>query len=71
MRTMALETFKTLNKASPEFIPNIITIKENSYNISYNIRYQITVEVPRSRTTRYGKKSFSYETATYLVQGAP
>ena len=60
MRTMALETFKILNKSSPEFIQNIITIKENSYNF----RYQNTVDVPRPRTTRYGKKSFSYEAAT-------
>jgi hypothetical protein len=28
MRTMALETFKILSKSSPEFIQNIITIKE-------------------------------------------
>ena len=54
MRTMALETFKILNKSNPEFIKNIITIKENSYNF----RYQNTVDV-----TRYGKKSFSYEAA--------
>ena len=60
MRTMALETFKILNKSSPEFIQNIITIKENSYNF----RYQNTVDVPRPRTTRYGKRSFSYEAAT-------
>ena len=55
MRTMALETFKILNKSNPEFIKNIITIKENSYNF----RYQNTVDV-----TRYGKKSFSYAAAT-------
>ena len=57
---MALETFKILNKSSPEFIQNIITIKDNSYNF----RYQNTVDVPRPRTTRYGTKSFSYDTAT-------
>ena len=45
---------------SPEFIQNIITIKENSYNF----RYQNTVDVPRPRTTRYDKKSFSYEAVT-------
>ena len=39
---MALETFKIPNKSSPEFIQNIITIKENSYNF----RYQNT-KVPR------------------------
>ena len=60
IRTMALETFKILNKSSPEFIQNIITIKENPYDF----RYQNTVDVPRPRTTRYDKKSFSYEAAT-------
>jgi hypothetical protein len=41
--------------SSPEFIQNIITIKENSYNF----RYQNTVDVPRPRTTRYDKESFT------------
>jgi hypothetical protein len=61
MRTMALETFKILNKSSPEFIQNIITIKEKSYNLRYQ---KHTVDVPRPKTTRYGKKSVSYEAAT-------
>jgi hypothetical protein len=61
MRTMALkETFKILNKSNPEFIQNIITIKENSYNFRNPVT---TVEVPWTRTTRYVKESFSYEAA--------
>ena len=44
MRTMALETFKIPNKSSPEFIQNIITIKENSQIPKH--RYQNTVDVP-------------------------
>ena len=67
IRTMALETFKILNKSSPEFIQNIITIKENPYNF----RYQNTVDVPRPRTTRYDKNSFSYETATLELLTKP
>jgi hypothetical protein len=59
MRTMALETYKIVNKSSPEFLHNLITLKENSYNF----RYKLTVNLPRPRTTRYGKKSFSYEAA--------
>jgi hypothetical protein len=59
MRTMALETYKIVNKSSPEFLHNLITLKDNSYNF----RYKLTVELPRPRTTRYGKKSFSYEAA--------
>ena len=54
MRTMASETFKIVNKSNPEFIQNIITIKENSYNF----RYQNTVDVPRQRTARYGQIRF-------------
>ena len=54
MRTMALETFKILSKFSPEFIQNIITFNENSYNF----RYQNTVDVPRQRTARYGQIRF-------------
>jgi len=32
---MASETCKIVIKSSPEFIQNIITIKENSYNFRY------------------------------------
>ena len=56
---MALETYKIVNKSSPEFSHNLITLKDNSYNF----RYKLIVELPRPRTTRYGKKSFSYEAA--------
>jgi hypothetical protein len=56
MRTTALETYKIVNKSSPEFLHNLITLKENSYNF----RYKLTVELPRPRTIRYSKKSFSY-----------
>ena len=59
MRTMALETYKIVNTSSPEFLHNLITLKDNSYNF----RYKLIVELPRPRTTRYGKKSFSYEAA--------
>jgi hypothetical protein len=60
MRTMTLkETFKILSKSNPEFIQNIITIKENSGNF----RNPVTVEVPWTRTTRYVKESFSYGAA--------
>jgi hypothetical protein len=41
MRTMALETYKIVNKSSPEFLHNLITLKENSYNF----RYKLTVNL--------------------------
>ena len=59
MRTMALETFKIVNKSSPEFIQNIIKIKENSYNF----RYQNTVDLDKEQQGMV-KKSFSYRAAT-------
>ena len=59
LRTMALETYKIINKSSPEFLHNLVNIKENSYNF----RYKGIADIPRPKTTRYGKKSFSYEAA--------
>ena len=60
LRTMALETYKILNKSSPQFLHDILSFKQNSYNF----RYKLTAEIPRPRTTRYGKNSFSYQAAT-------
>lgn len=59
MRTIALETFKIINKKSPLFIQDLVIIKNNSYNF----RYTNTAEVPRPRTSNYGKRSFRYEAA--------
>ena len=56
---MALETYRIIYKTSPVFIHDIVKIKQNSYNFRYNN----TTDIPRPRTTRYGKKSFSYEAA--------
>jgi hypothetical protein len=59
LRAMALETYRIIYKTSPVFIHDIVKIKQNSYNFRYNN----TADIPRPRTTRYGKKSFSYEAA--------
>jgi hypothetical protein len=59
LRAMALETYRFIYKTSPVFIHDIVKIKQNSYNFRYNN----TADIPRPRTTRYGKKSFSYEAA--------
>ena len=50
MRTIALETFKIINKKSPLFIQDLVIIKNNSYKF----RYMNTAEVPRPRTSNYG-----------------
>ena len=59
MRTIALESFKIMNKISPCFLHDLIEIKNNTYNF----RYVNTAVVPQPRTTSYGKKSFRYEAA--------
>ena len=59
IRTIALETFKIRNKKSPLFIQDLVIIKNNSYNF----KYTNTAEVPRPRTSKYGKRSFRYEAA--------
>ena len=49
MRTIALESFKILNKLSPAYLNDLLTVK----NHSYNFRYQKTVEVPQVRTVKH------------------
>ena len=57
MRTIALETFKIVNNKCPLFIQDLVAINNNNYNF----RYVDPAEVPRPRTTTYGKKFFRYE----------
>jgi hypothetical protein len=59
MRSIALETFKIVNRKCPVYLQDLIVIKNNSYNF----RYSNTADLPRPRTTRYGKNSFRYEAA--------
>jgi hypothetical protein len=59
MRTIVLETFKIIHKKSPLFSQDLVTIKINIYNF----RYINTSDIPRPRTTKYGKYSFRYEAA--------
>ena len=66
IRTIALETFKIINKKSPLFIQNLVIIKNNSHNF----RYRNTAEVPRPRTSNYGKRSFRYEAAPEMFATA-
>jgi len=59
LRAMALETYRIICKTSPVLIHAIVKIKQNSYNVRYNNR----ADTPHTRTTKYGKKSFSYVAA--------
>ena len=61
LRAMAI-TYRIIYKTSPVYIHDIVKIKQNSYNFRYNNNRADTPHC-RHRTTRYGKKSFSYEAA--------
>ena len=59
LRTMALETYKILNKQGPTYLHDLVSLK----NSEYSFRYTNIVNIPRPRTTRYGLKSFRYAAA--------
>ena len=59
IRTMALESFKIINKDCPVILHDLLTVKHNHYNF----RYHKTVEVPHARTTRFGLQSFRHKAA--------
>ena len=55
---MATEVFKIVNDMSPEYIKDLITIQ----NSSYNFRRENQASIPQLKSTRYGL-SFRYEAA--------
>ena len=60
LRTMAIETFKILNKMSPPVLSDLVKLKDGT---SYDFRYNNILQVPQVRTTKYGKNSFKYAAA--------
>ena len=59
IRLMAIETFKILHKMTPIYLHDLVSYKESNYSF----RYEKVADIPRVRTTRYGKSTFSYEAA--------
>ena len=59
MQSIAIETFKCLNGIAPEYIRDLVKLKDNKYNF----RYENMLQLPTVRTSRYGKNSFRFETA--------
>jgi hypothetical protein len=51
IRTMALETYKIVNKLAPECLHDLVNVT----NSKYAFRYSNILDVPQVRTTRYGK----------------
>ena len=51
MRTMALETYKIINKLAPVCLHDLVHMK----NSKYSFRYNNILEIPQTKSTRYGK----------------
>ena len=60
IRTMALETFKIMNNLSPTCLNSLVKIKTSKYSF----RYSNIQDLPRVRTSTYGKKSFKFAAAS-------
>ena len=58
---MATEVFKIVNDMSPEYIKDLITIQNSSYNFSRENH----ASIPQVKSTRYGLhvRSFHYESS--------
>ena len=59
IRLIATESFKILHKMTPVYLQDILSYKK----YAYSFRYDNLVDVPRVRTTKYGKSTFCYEAA--------
>ena len=66
LNVIANETFKILNKDSPEYLHNLLSYKPSTYNS----RKENQATIPYVNTTRYGIKSFRYE-ATRIWNSLP
>ena len=60
LRTLALETFKTLNDLNPAFMKNLFAKQELSKRRKNNL------EIPNRNTAKYGDKSNKESWTTYL-----
>ena len=56
MRAVALETFKIIHKQCPEYLHDLVTIKQSNYSF----RYSNCASVPQVRTTSFGLNSFRF-----------
>jgi hypothetical protein len=64
LKTIVVETFKIIHKNSPSYLHDLINIKLQNYNF----RSHETAVLLRFRTTRYGLKSFRYNTAQIWIE---
>ena len=58
LRTLAIETFKIAYGLSPTYMKDFVCFKDSS---SYNFRYTNLLEIPGTKSTRYGTNSFRHQ----------
>ena len=59
LRYIAAEAYKCIYNLSPEYIRDLVELKQSVYNF----RNENTARVPTVKTTAYGKRSFRFEAA--------
>ena len=57
LRSLALETYKSIHKQNPPFLHDLFLIKESNYNL----RHENQAIQPKVRTEKYGLNSFRYQ----------
>ena len=63
---MASEVYKIVNDIAPDYIKDLINIKQSNYNF----RRENQASLPAVKSTRYGLRSISYE-ATWIWNCLP
>ena len=66
IKTIAIETFKCINKLNPAFLHDFFSIS----NSGYDLRDGQKIQPPKVRTTMYGLNSFRFE-ATKIWNSIP
>ena len=59
MKQMASEVYKIVNDIAPDYIKDLINIKQSNYNF----RRKNLASLPSVKSTRFGLRSFHYEAA--------
>ena len=59
LRTMLIEVYKVIYKLGPQYLHDLIEMKEHAYGMR-NVK---TVVQPKCKSTKYGIQSFRYQGA--------
>ena len=57
IKTITIETFKSIKKLNPQFLHDIFTI----YDTNHNLRDPLRLQPPKVNSTTYGLNSYKYE----------